>query len=771
MLFHTRGEGWMAMIDLKDVLTKYPECLDSSIRLRAILRDLYPGQNYGGEIFLIVAVYDEKIVGEIQQNELDNSFVSRIADKLVAAYAANRDKAEAVVALWCEAYGVGVLHKQYSGTSSNSRRSRAIPETTTQLADIPEGAEIKLTPNQDQAIHSDKSRIAVAAGPGTGKTRVLVERIVNLVKEKRVPEHEILALTFSSKAAKEMKERLKDRMGVQSYRIAVKTFHSFGLQVFRAHCDLLGYSDAFEILDTTSKYRILREVLTNQHVSKDQIRFFAQEISRVKNGGKINTPQLRSIIIEYESRKKKAGAIDFDDMVIVPRKLLKTFPAVASEYQNSYSNILVDEVQDINAAQADMLKMLIGPQTSLFVVGDDDQCIYEWRGAEPGYLQRLAGDASFEVIRLEDNFRSESAIVDLSSSLIHHNMNRIEKTIRGVKRHLKKLMTHSPNPDAGSTHAARLHSVQEEAEYIAAEIQRLTGEGYKYRDIAILVRGNSQVSPIETALEKAGIPFHEYRDEESAYDSFLPVLFAILDLRKKGAISKAINYPSRIMDRFLFEETADFFGFDPAMPAYEAFKIMANRSEQFDDSDLFRSRYQVLTDLSSRCSSMFAEEILAKLYSAYQSEPTAKTKDGAEKLAHLKDLIEIAKEFDRLYAAGTLAQSSALKEFLEYMTLSTQDSSTDDPDLSAVNIMTCHKSKGLEFPTVFIPGVQVGIFPNDYYIQTPESIEAERRLFYVSMTRAIEKLYLTCYEDPFIGKGFVKKGFMAEIPGIILSKR
>lgn len=759
------------MIDLKDVLMKYPECLDNSIRLRAILRDLYPGQSYGGEIFLIVAAYDEKIVGEIQQNDLDNSFVSRIADKLVATYATNRDKAEAVVALWCEAYGAGVLHKQFSGISLNFHQSSGADETITQLAGIPEGEEIKPTPNQDKAIHSDKSRIAVAAGPGTGKTRVLVERIVNLVEEKHVPEHEILALTFSSKAAKEMKERLKDHMGVQSYRIAVKTFHSFGLQIFRAHCDLLGYSDEFEILDSTAKNRILREVMTNQRISKDQLSFWAQEISRVKNGGKIHTPQLKSIIIEYESRKKTASAIDFDDMIIMPRKLLKAFPVVASEYQNSYSNILVDEVQDINSAQVDMLQMLIGPKTSLFVVGDDDQCIYEWRGAEPGYLQRLAGDASFEVIRLEDNFRSESTIVDLSSSLIHHNMNRIEKTIRGVKGHLKKLITHASNTDAGSTRAVRFHSAQEEAGYIAAEIQRLTGEGYKYRDIAVLIRSSPQVSFIEQALEKKSIPFYEYGNEESAYDAFLPVLFAILNLKKKGAISKAINYPSRIMDRFQFEDACDLFGLEPSMPAYEAFKIIANGSEPFDDSDLFRSRYKVLTDISSRCSSLFVEEILTELYTAYQKEPAATVKDCAEKLAHLKGLIEIAKEFDRVYAAGSSAKSSPLKEFLEYMTLSAQDNSADDPDQSAVNIMTCHKSKGLEFPIVFIPGVQVGIFPNDYFIQTPESVEAERRLFYVSMTRAIEKLYLTCYEDPFIGKGFVKEGFMAEIPGITLSKQ
>ena len=292
------------MIDLKDVLMKYPECLDNSVRLRAILRDLYPGQNYGGEIFLIVAAYDGKIVEEIQHNDLDDFFVSRIADKLAAAYATNRDKAEAVIALWCEAYGAGVLHKQISDISLHSRQSFGTNETTPQLVDIPGGEEIKPTLNQDRAIHSDKSRIAVAAGPGTGKTRVLVERIVNLVKEKYVPEHEILALTFSSKAAKEMKERLKDRIGVQSYRIAVKTFHSFGLQVFRAHCDLLGYSDEFEILDSTARNRILREVLSNQHISKEQIGFFSQEISRVKNGGKIDTPSLNQSLLNMSHERK-----------------------------------------------------------------------------------------------------------------------------------------------------------------------------------------------------------------------------------------------------------------------------------------------------------------------------------------------------------------------------------------------------------------------------------------------------------------------------------
>ena len=450
------------MVDLKEILIKYPECLQNSIRLRATLSDLYPGQDYRAELFLIMAAYDQGIVDEIQRNTLDSVFIGRTTDRLVSAYATKRERAEAIVELWCDAYGNGVLKKAFVGGESPSSAANLRDSIILQI-DGNSDSKVSLTPNQNEAVHSDRKRIAVAAGPGTGKTRVLTERIVHLIEDEHIPEDKILALSFSSKAATEMRKRLKERLGIQAYKVSVRTFHSFGLQIVRNHCNLLGYRDDFGILTSTGRNKIIRKILDDYKIPKKYLPHYAQQISFVKNGAKIHNGTLAMILKEYNMQREKANMIDFDDMVGLSLKLLREDPEVAAELQSIYSHILIDEVQDLNAYQAEIIRLLLNKSMSLFVVGDDDQCIYEWRGARPGYFRRIAGDQEFETIYLEDNFRSENSIVKLSAELIDHNENRIVKRIRAMKNSMAKVKTAPVTRLLNTTQAYRFFNEKEEA--------------------------------------------------------------------------------------------------------------------------------------------------------------------------------------------------------------------------------------------------------------------------------------------------------------------
>ena len=755
------------MVNLKEVLTKYPECLQNNIRLRATLSDLYPSQDCRAEIFLIMAAYDQGIVREIQDNTLDTAFIGRITDKLVSAFASKRDRAESIVALWCDAYGAGILKKPFSGAPIQLHADESNDSDPLQI-DGSSSSGVPLTPNQYKAVHSDKKRIAVAAGPGTGKTRVLTERIVHLIKDEHIPENKILALSFSSKAATEMRQRLKDRIGIQAYKVNVRTFHSFGLQIIRSHCNLIGYRDDFGILTSTNRNNIIREVLADNRLPPKNLPDYAHKISLVKNGIPMRDPSIGNIVREYNAKRKKANMIDFDDMVGLSLKLLRGYPEIAEEFQTSYSHILIDEVQDLNAFQTEIIRTLLTDDLSLFIVGDDDQCIYEWRGAKPGYFRNISNNQDFEMFYLEDNFRSDNSIVNLSAELIGHNKDRISKKIRARKTGSTAKKGSLPKT-MKSTQAYRFHSENAESKFIVSEIQKLTMSGYTYGDFAILIRENRQAESIKNELEKQSIPCDEQVPTDASYDDLLQVLYAIVDIHKNRAISRAINYPSRLMDQWLFSEVKDMLSIGSDTPTYQAFELIRKSGATFDYSDIFYSRFDLLTGIASKFKTMLAGEVLEELYSAYQKESLSIMKQNKAKLAHLKAMIDIAKEFDRAYAAATSTNSSPLKDFLEYITLSEQDSSADEVEVSAVKLMTCHKSKGLEFPVVFIPGVQVGIFPNEAHVRTREDMESERRLFYVSMTRAIDRLYLTCNSDPFIGKGFVEKGFLAEIPEITIS--
>lgn len=613
---------------------------------------------------------------------------------------------------------------------------------------------VSLTNTQSQAVKSTNNRIAVIAGPGSGKTRVLTERIIYLIKENNIPENQILALSFSSKAAKEMRNRLVERLGVQANKIAVKTFHSFGLQIIRNNYDTVNLSENFDFIDNTGKNRILRKIMKANRIPEKDIVDLSQTISKIKCGFLTVDYQTSKTFNEYQTQLKLNNMIDFDDMIILALKILHENEDISRLYQSEYSHVLVDEVQDLNRSQIEIINHIIDDSTSLFIVGDDDQCIYEWRGAEPDFLKNLEKNSGFEIIRLEENFRSDSKIVDISGVLINHNVNRI-----GKRMHSGKLKKKNINLNALSS--CRFSDSYCEARFIADEIEKLSLNGQKYNSIAVLVRKAPQAVPIKSALEERDIHYFEQVSDLTDYDEFMPVLYSLFNLKKKNSINKAINFPYQIMDNFFFMDLQEEFNLSKELSVYDSFEELSHK--KFENSDIFRKRFDTLVYLSKNYPNMKMSEIIQMFYDVYADENSDNLKI-TEKIEHVKTLIDIAKDFDNIYQSDE--NGSPLSAFLDYIKLSSQDESAENIEYNGVNIMTCHKSKGLEFPIVFIPGVQVGVFPNDYFVHSKEDVESERRLFYVSMTRAIDKLYLTCYADPFCGKGYVEKGFMAEIPGI-----
>ena len=634
---------------------------------------------------------------------------------------------------------------------------------------------IVLTPTQQEAVESNDRFIAVVAGPGSGKTRVLTERICHLINDCGVDCRSILAVSFSSKAAGEVSKRLRESLGAHAAGMSVSTFHSFGLSMIREYASLLGFKDNIDILTPTDRNRILKKIWDDQ--KKKGVYFnmpfpeLIDGVGKYKGGLQDVDREVINLTNLYNQELKLANSVDFDDMILLARKLLIENDDVRMRYQNQFRHVMVDEVQDMNTYQTDIIQQLVGPNTSLFIVGDDDQCIYEWRGAVPDFLKNLANDSHYHVIHLDDNFRSEGAIVRASSSFIQRNINRIRKNLQAKK--------HGQQPSSkATTYAYRLSSPGTEAAFIAKTIRQLVVDSmYQYNDFTVLVRKHSQEGPIVEALFKLEIPYHIQSDDISQFDEFIFFLKAFVYMNSKNNMSRAINFPTRIIDNFTYEDLIDEYPRLKDMSIPDAFRWLHENSCEFEDSDLFHSRYEFLMALSRKAADMSIVELVETVYRHYMEDEKTSSKTK-EKIEKIRAILSVAEDYDAIHRYDNNKDNSYLAGFLDCLSLSAQDESSEAADENAVNIMTCHRSKGLEFPVVFIPGVQVSqnkemhpySFISGYYTDSDNLLEAERRLFYVAMTRAIDRLYITCSSDPYIGNGTtVKRGFLAEIPEIIIS--
>jgi DNA helicase-2/ATP-dependent DNA helicase PcrA len=624
---------------------------------------------------------------------------------------------------------------------------------------------------QQLAVCHGDGPLLVIAGAGSGKTRVLTYRIAYLLREKQVPPYQILAVTFTNKAAKEMKERLLSLVGPIAERVWMGTFHSTCVQILRSFADRLGYSKSFSIFDTSDQLVAMREVLKELNVDPKQFepRAVLSSISAAKNeligvdeysakSGDFWERSVARIYAAYQKKLRTNDAMDFDDLIMQTVSLFETQPDVLARYQERFSYCLVDEYQDTNKAQYHLISLLVGESANLCVVGDADQSIYRFRGADIRNILDFERDfPGATLVKLEQNYRSTKNILEAANHLIRNNIDRPDKT----------LFTENQQGDPICFYRAM--DEKSEASFIADEIGRLVREGVDIGGITILYRTHAQSRTFEEEFVRRGTPyrivsgvrFYERKEIKDilAYlrvvanpaDNFS--LRRIINVPKRGigdtTISRLEDYAAR-QGISLFEAMADAQVIDK-IGASTVKKVLEVREWLMDS--IARRDELSLTGLT--------EHLMHKsgYMAALQSE---RTLEADARIENLKEFLSVTKQFEatesqtmqlvqelgpelaqELTDAAPPTPESVILAFLEHVAL-ISDVDAYDEDTAAVTMMTLHSAKGLEFPVVFLVGMEEGIFPHSRALWDNAELEEERRLAYVGMTRAMQRLYLTC---------------------------
>ncbi len=599
------------------------------------------------------------------------------------------------------------------------------------------------------------------AGAGSGKTRVLTTRIVHLVREHGVPPDRILAVTFTNKAAGEMRERVAHMLGAPPAGLWMGTFHAIGARLLRRHAELLGWTNSFTILDADQSLRLIKRV--QDEVGVDPKKWSPKAVRGHISGAKnqLVTPQqyadehgggfdlfarmVAKVYPAYQAALKSQNAMDFDELLVKPVELFQARPDVADRYRNRFAFVLVDEYQDTNRAQFRFLELLAREHGNLMVVGDDDQSIYGWRGADIRNI--LDFERTFpgaRTVRLERNYRSTSRILDAANAVIAQNVQRKGKTLRTDREGGEALTV------------VEAFDETDEARWIVGEIRTRYEEGpglHNYRDFAVLYRTNAQARALEDAFRRAGVPyqvvggvrFYERREIQDVL-AYLRLISNPLDAT---AFERVVNYPRRGVGDATVERLTDFAR-ERDLPLLEA-ALAADEAEELPA--VGRRGLQRFAELiqrfSARAAAASVGELLEELVEELEllKELREEGPDGEDRADNVKELIAGALDFDAEVVVeggeeGELDGFTELDLFLQQVAL-VADIDRHDPDADTVTLMTLHNAKGLEFPMVFIAGLEDGLFPLSRAYDEPAEMEEERRLFYVGLTRAEDKLYLS----------------------------
>ncbi len=616
-----------------------------------------------------------------------------------------------------------------------------------------------LNPPQKEAVLCTEGPLLILAGAGSGKTRVLTHRIAYLISEKGVNPWNILAITFTNKAAQEMRERVNNLVGEGAESIWVSTFHSACVRILRRHIDFLGYDNHFAIYDTDDQKNVMKEVYRKLEIDTKLFkeRAVLAEISHAKE--KLISPadmekeagRDRTALVvanayrEYEQILRKNNALDFDDLIARTAELFEKHPQVLEYYQERFRYILVDEYQDTNYAQFRFVSLLASKYRNLCVVGDDDQSIYRFRGAD---IQNILGfEHDFpdtRIIRLEQNYRSTKNILQCANMVIANNEKRKTKTLW------------TENEEGEKIHFRQFMNGFEEAEYVVGEVQAAvrTGEA-KYKDYAVLYRTNAQSRMFEEKLLAAGIPykivgavnFYARREIKDLLAYMRTVDNSVDDL----SVRRILNVPRRgIGDRTqeVLQDYADEYGisFYDALCQIDEIPTLKRSAGKIGS---FVSMIRMLKTKAEDCS---VRELLEEIISVtgYRDELEKEgTEESESRLENIDELISTAQSF--MDAAKEEGREATLSAFLEEIAL-VSDIDTVDPGQDYMLLMTLHSAKGLEFPRVFMTGMEDGVFPGYGTIMsgTQADMEEERRLCYVGMTRAMKQLTLTAARQRMI---------------------
>ena len=595
-----------------------------------------------------------------------------------------------------------------------------------------------LNPAQEEAVVHEGGPLLVLAGAGSGKTRVLTRRIAWLIEERGVSPFEILAITFTNKAADEMKGRVADLVGPVARKMWVSTFHSACVRILRRDGEALGYPSGFTIYDQADAVRLTGYVLRDMNLDTKKLppRSVHAQISAAKNDYVLvdayadrargfTEQKLAEVYAEYQARLLKAGAMDFDDLLLQTAELFRRHPAVLDHYRQRFQHVLVDEYQDTNKVQNDLVIQLASEHRNVLVVGDDAQSIYRFRGADISNIldfEKAFPDAT--VIPLVQNYRSTATVLEAANAVIAHNLGRKEKDLWTEQGPGEKIV--------------RFHAEDEhdEAQWVSQSIARFHDSAeHRWGDIAVFYRTNAQARVIEEYLARGGIPYRviggtRFFDRREVKDA-LAYLKAVVNPSDEVSVKRVVNVPKRgvgdtsiaRVDQWITGRALTFLDglrhADEAGVSGRAINGIARFVELVDDTvpRLDDGPGPVLEHLLE--SSGYLDEL--------RNERTIESEGRLENLA---ELIGNAQEYDDV------------ADFLESVSL-VADTDDLDPDQSEVTLMTLHSAKGLEYPIVFLVGMEDGIFPHMRTLTEPDELEEERRLCYVGITRAMERLHLT----------------------------
>lgn len=627
-----------------------------------------------------------------------------------------------------------------------------------------------LNDKQKEAVLYGDGALLILAGAGSGKTRVLTYRIANLINERLVSPYNIIAITFTNKAAKEMKERLRTLLGNMADNLWISTFHSACVRMLRRDIERLGYDKNFIIFDSADQKTLVKDCLKELNLDEKvfppksvlgEIGKAKDELIEPENFKKIwaldyRMSKIASVYQLYQKRLRESNSLDFDDIISLTIKLLLENDDIASYYQNKFKYVLVDEYQDTNVAQYSFISILAQLHKNLCVVGDDDQSIYGWRGANVQNILNFEKEFNnCKVIKLEQNYRSTSVILDAANAVIKNNLSRKAKELWTEKTEGEKISK------------CEAMDEREEALFVAAQIKKMYQENdKKYSDFAVLYRINAQSRVVEEVFIREGIPYKifgglKFYDRKEIKDliAYLRVIQNPLD---RISLKRIINTPKRGIGNTTITNL-ESISLDKNIGMYSVMSVADQYIELKRSSVKLMEFVDMLNKISVQKDEIRISELIQMIIDRtgmvreYQTEDSTTAKTRIE---NIEELLSVAVEFE------SKSEDVSLSNFLEHIAL-VADIDSYEEETDNVVLMTLHSAKGLEFPVVYMVGVEEGIFPG-YRTMTEESLlEEERRLCYVGITRACEKLYVTCARQRtlFGNTSFNRASrFLSEIP-------
>lgn len=647
---------------------------------------------------------------------------------------------------------------------------------------------------QREAVLCTEGPLLVLAGAGSGKTRVLTHRIAHLVEDLNVAPWQIMAITFTNKAAAEMRERLQSLIGGGARGMWVSTFHSMCVRILRTDCERVGFAKGFTIYDDSDSKRLVEQIMDELNIDKKRypIPALRNRISQAKNDLQVaevfaekTSDQVGQVAARVytrlQERLRQLNAFDFDDLLLYTWLLLKNHPDVLAAYQNRFRYLMVDEYQDTNHAQYVLTQLLAAAHKNIMVVGDDDQSIYSWRGADLRNILDFEKDyPEARVVKLEENYRSMGNILAAANAVIANNLTRKPK----------KLFTSKPAGDKISVYSAT--DERDEGRWIASEIEHQHGEGMSYNQIAVFYRTNAQSRMLEDMLMRAGVPYRliggtRFFDRAEIRD-VMAYLNLVVNPANDVAAHRVINVPKRGIGKTTVEHI-DYVARETGITFLQAAELCiaddqirsATRKAIAEFVALIHEAQGYAGDLRKVVEAIVDKAGLIRVLEAENSD------DAAGRIENIQELFGVVGEYaqthddaDALFEPPTAEdapeaddeppvrtfQANSLPDFVEWVTLRT-DMDTVAEDGEAITMMTIHAAKGLEFDCVFVAGMEESLFPHGNSSQDSQGLEEERRLAYVAITRARKKLYLTnAFTRQIFGQSSANppSRFIGEIP-------